>query len=412
MSDGDQTKIHVPDDAYRHWWRVGFAMFAVGFGANHFIPLLQVYREGMASSEASLTAMVGVYAAGLIPALLYFGRLSDQIGRKSVLMPGLWVALVGTLILALGAFSQEWPLYLGRIIIGVSVGMGMACGAAWIKQLSTDDPVAGPRRATVAVSAGFGLGPLISGVIAEFAPAPDFLPYVIHAAVTLCALWWLRAAPETQEGRGVGKRKIVPPVVFTAAYLLAIVAWAPWTFGAPTTAFVTNPSQIGIDSAFPTLVQGLLAFLTMFSSLFIQPVVAKLLANGPRWLALAALGLTTTAAGLGVAVAAALTGSVWLMLITAPVLGTAYGIFMVAGLAETERFADDGELGALVGIFYSLTYLGFFVPFLISMLVTGAENVFGMDPTQAYVGVLAVGVVVCLASIWPVSKAAGYGGRS
>lgn len=399
----------LPPDAHTYWWRVGFAMFTVGFGANHFAPLLQVYRDGLGSTEASLTAMIGVYALGLIPALLFFGGLSDRIGRKPVLWPGLFVALLGTGVLSLGALGWEVPLFIGRVIVGVSVGMGMSSGAAWIKQLSIDQPSAGPRRATVAVSAGFGLGPLVSGIIAEFLPAPDLVPYAIHAGLTVLAIAWLRAVPETQFGAPGTRRPLVPPVVLTAAYLLAIAAWAPWTFGAPTTAFVTSPSLIGVDARFPILIQGLLAFVTMFSSLFIQPVVARLLTTGPRWLALAALGLSTAAAGLAASIAAALTASVWLMLLAAPIMGIAYGIFMVAGLAETERFAAPHELGSLIGIFYSLTYLGFFVPFIISLITPAVGQVTGLDANGAYAAVLGAGIVVCLASIWPVSRAAGAG---
>lgn len=398
--------------SHTYWWRVGFAMFTVGFGANHFVPLLQTYRETIGSTEASLTAMIGVYAVGLIPALLFFGGLSDRIGRKPVLVPGLVVALTGSGVLSLGAAGWEWPLFVGRILIGVSVGMGMSSGAAWIKQLSTDQPSSGPRRATVAVSAGFGLGPLVSGVIAEFLPAPELLPYAIHAIFTACGIMWLRAVPETQfASPGQKRRPLVPPVVFTASYLLAIAAWAPWTFGAPTTGFVTTPSQVGIEVPLPTLIQGLLAFFTMFSSLFIQPVVARLLAGGPRWLALAALGLSTAAAGLGVSITAALTESVWLMLLAAPVLGIAYGIFMVAGLAETERFAKPYELGSLIGIFYSLTYLGFFVPFIISLIVPVVQQATEWSPNVSYAAVLGFGIIVCLASIGPVGRAAEARGK-
>src|SRR5215207_8524036 len=57
------------------------ALFGVGWGANQFAPLLLVYHRDLGVGEATLEAMFGVYAVGLIPGLLIGGPLSDRIGR-------------------------------------------------------------------------------------------------------------------------------------------------------------------------------------------------------------------------------------------------------------------------------------------------------------------------------------------
>lgn len=64
----------------RTWRRVGAAMFTVAFGANLFAPMLEVYREQDGLSESFVTGMLGIYAAGLVPALLVFGPVSDHRG--------------------------------------------------------------------------------------------------------------------------------------------------------------------------------------------------------------------------------------------------------------------------------------------------------------------------------------------
>lgn len=393
------------------WLRVGYAMFTIGFGANLFAPMLQVYREGHGSSEASLTAMLGVYALGLIPALLYFGAVSDRSGRKTVLLPGLGVAILGSVVLSLGALGWGLPLFLGRVIIGVSVGMGMSAGAAWIKELSTDRPAAGPQRATVSVSAGFGLGPLAAGLIAEFVPGPELVPYVIHIVLTVVAIGLLVPTPETvvpQPEASRSRRRLVPAVVRTRSFFWAIVVWAPWVFGVPTTAFASTPSAVPVSVPFATAFLGFLAFVTMGSGVLIQPTAARLARMGKpgRRLPLAVIGLAVAVVGLALSIAAALFGSAVTMVLAAVVLGSSYGIMMVAGLAEAERFAGSGELGSVIGIFYSLTYLGFFVPFLTSLVVSGLSGATALSDAVAYALVLAFGIVVCLISMAPITRAA------
>ncbi|MET0317292.1 MAG: MFS transporter, partial [Rhodococcus fascians] len=160
------------------WMRVVAVVFAVSWGANQFAPMQLVYRDTSGLTSTAFTAMLGTYALGLIPSLLYFGRLSDRVGRRAIVRPMVGVAMVSTVILALGA-DMPGLLYLGRVLAGVASGMAFTAGGAWIKELS-DSPGAGARRTAVALSAGFGCGALFAGLIAQWLPMPDVLPYLVH----------------------------------------------------------------------------------------------------------------------------------------------------------------------------------------------------------------------------------------
>ncbi|WIM68365.1 MFS transporter [Corynebacterium breve] len=387
------------------WARAGFGMFAVGFGANLFAPMLHVYRNEHGSSDAALTAMLGAYAVGLIPSLLFFGALSDREGRKAVMLPGLFVSMLGSAVLAMGAFGVDWPLFIGRVIIGVSVGMGMASGTAWINQLSTDNLRAGPTRSTIAVSGGFGFGPLLSGLVAEFAPAPQITPYVVHIALTVLAIFLVRNLPETQERSDV-RRQLVPPTVLTKQFFWAIAAWAPWSFGVTTTAFASTPANVPVTVNWPLAFLGVLAFLTPLAGVLIQPVATRLGAGtGQRPLPLATVGLGLAALGLLVTIATVLTESMGLMLLAAFVLGGSYGIMMVGGISQAKLHAPPEQLGGVIGVFYSLAYLGFFIPFVTSLVVSTITHLAGVDNQQAYIWVLIFGMAVCAVSIRPVARA-------
>ncbi|MFC6704468.1 MFS transporter [Flexivirga alba] len=169
------------------WSRVAAAMFVIGWGANQFTPLLLVYRSTDHFSQTLVTAMFAAYAGGLVPALLIAARLAGRFGHRAVLRPVMVLAAVASLLLAVGE-STPALLFIGRVLYGVCTGAAMAPGTTWVKELSADAPIGtGARRAAVALSAGFGGGPLVAGLLAQWLPAPKILPYVVHIALIIVA---------------------------------------------------------------------------------------------------------------------------------------------------------------------------------------------------------------------------------
>lgn len=419
-SDGDGVAGR-PAFGPRDWIRVGLAMFAVGYGANHFAPMLEVYRALNGTSQSSVTAMFGIYAAGLVPALLIFGPVSDRRGRRTVLRPAMLVSAVGTVILASASIGPEWLLYPGRFIVGVSVGMAMACGAAWIKQLSAATPNAGPRRATIAVSAGFGGGPFIAGLIAEFVPGPKLVPYLVFLCVLAVIIPIMWSTPETQfpsapapaTGGGTTataarhRGPLIPKVALTGTFLWAVAAWAPWVFGTVTVSFVTLPVYVAQDVEWKTAYIGALAGVAMIAGMLIQPTAARVAARGMLPLSVLALGIACVGMLLGALTV--ILDSPMMVFPAAIVLGASYGIMMVAGLREVETIARPDELGALIGVFYALSYIGFFVPFILSLVAPLVGRLTGLGGQWGIILCLLFGAVVCVASMVPVGRAAEKG---
>src|SRR5690606_39112711 len=110
-----------------------------------------VYRDELGLGSGSFTAMLGSYVLGLIPALLWFGRLADRIGRRPVIRAMIPVSVLSSIVLLLGT-DVPALLYLGRILAGLASGMAFGPGTAWMKELS-GGPGVGARRAAVSLSA-------------------------------------------------------------------------------------------------------------------------------------------------------------------------------------------------------------------------------------------------------------------
>ena len=179
------------------WRWPALTMFTVGYGANQFVPLLAVYRRTLGLSDIQATAIFGVYALGLIPGLLLGGRASDRFGRRILMIGFAALSLLASAVLAGGQWGAGW-LYAGRLLTGVVSGTVFTIGTAWVKELSDDAaPGTGARRAAIALTAGFGVGPLVAGTLAQWAPAPLLLPYLLHLLLTLVVLAVLPRAPET-----------------------------------------------------------------------------------------------------------------------------------------------------------------------------------------------------------------------
>src|ERR1700742_3126157 len=183
------------EQAAGSWRRVAVAMFAVGWGANQFSPLLIEYRHDLSLSAGTLAGIFGIYAAALIPGLLIGGPVSDRIGRRPVVLPFVVLSPLATLMLMLGPRSLP-VIAAGRALAGLCSGVVFGSATAWVQELS-DDPAASARRSAVALSAGFAFGPAIGSVLAGWAPDPLGLPYLPHVVIGLMAVLLLWPTPET-----------------------------------------------------------------------------------------------------------------------------------------------------------------------------------------------------------------------
>jgi len=346
--------------------RVGVLLFAVGWGTNHFVPLLLVYRTRMSLSAVDLGMLFAVYALGLTPGLLIGGPLSDRRGRRALVLPAAVLALAGTALLAAGA-AGVGLLLVGRLVVGLGSGAVFGAGTAWVQDLSDGEPAGtGARRAAVALSCGFGGGPLIAGVVAQWWPRPMLLPYLLQAAVLSVAILLARAVPDAAARAEGGTRAPdgppsprAPPRFFREVGIVA-----PWVFAFPSIAFVVLPALVRPRlGGFAIVYAGLAAAATLAAGILVQPLARP---RPARRVAVA--GLVTGALGLAAGRLASSLGSPAAVLVAAMMLGAGYGTCLIAGLRWIGATAAPAARGRVTGLFYLLTYLGFWAPMLLAAL--------------------------------------------
>ena len=360
-----------PSPARGDWRLVAPAVAAMAWGGNHFTPLLLMYRavDGYSASEVDL--FLAFYLVGLIPGFLLVGPLSDRFGRKSLVVTGGLLSAAASAILACSS-TEAAGLCVGRTIAGVAVAVAMVAGTSWIDELSgsTDRVPVGPRRASLSLTVGFGLGAGVSGALAQWAPDPTLLPYVVQIVVALATAALASSASETHlpdASISPLRRDLRVPRRYRRAFAVRVLPSAPWVFGAAALGYVVAPAivstRVGGDRvAFATL----LTVLTLGTGAITQTLLPRFPTGvRERLLPIALLAATT---GATLCAAEAWLTSLTIACAAALTLGFSYGAGLLAGLQQIQQIADDRDLGAMTGLYCSLTYTGFLLPVIIATL--------------------------------------------
>jgi predicted MFS family arabinose efflux permease len=359
------ARTHSEAVGQPRWPLVAVAVAAVAWGANQFAPMLLVYRNDLGISAATAQATFGLYAIGLVPGLLLGGPLSDRRGRRPVLTGALVASALASSLLLAGGSAVGW-LFAGRLVAGMASGAAFSAGSAWIKELAPADvPGLGARRATVAMTAGFAAGPLVAGVLAEWAPAPTVVPYVPHLVFAGAGVLLALLAPETVTGRPSVARRFSE--LRNPRFQRVVAPLAPWVFGAAAIPLAYLPGVVQHRVGDSALVFGaVVAALTAVGGIAIQPLARRVDAPDRPRLLIGALSLVV--AGMLIAAGSAADSSPALVVAAAIVLGAAYGALQVCGLLEVQRLAPPTALAGMTAVYQALSYLGFALPFLLAAL--------------------------------------------
>ncbi|MBD3778117.1 MAG: MFS transporter [Micrococcales bacterium] len=348
-------------------------MVAIAWGGNEFTPLLVMYREVSHLSALTVNVLLGAYVLGIVPALLVGGPLSDRFGRRPLLLPAAPLGVVGSLVLALGPASVP-ALAVGRVLSGLALGLVMAVGTTWVAELSAaaGEPRSGARRASLALTAGFLLGAGLAGVLAQWGPWRTGTPYLVHAALTVAAGVAVLAVPETHAApaeRGRLRDDLRVPAVGHRRFLRVVLPLAPWVFGAVGSAYAVLPGLMRAHAGgVPIAFSALLTVVTLAVGFAVQSVARLIDTRHSARASVVALAILVP--GMALASWASATLALPVVLLAAAVLGAGYGLALVAGLSEVQRIASPADLAGLTAVYYSVAYLGFFVPAVLAWLST------------------------------------------
>jgi MFS family permease len=214
------------------FWVIVAAYLTLMIAASAPSPLYVVYQAKFHFQTSTLTIIFGVYAVALVISLLTVGGLSDFVGRRPVLI-GALALLMASMIVFACAQGVAW-LYIARVMQGLAAGASIGTLSAGIVELAPP----GPQRLATLLNAlvpsvGLGLGALIAGAFAQWAPNPTVLVYVVVAIALVALVSLIAFATESEQPRTGAIQSLVPRVRIAApvrgAFLRAAPSlFAPW----------------------------------------------------------------------------------------------------------------------------------------------------------------------------------------
>src|SRR3954470_14798234 len=152
------------------------AVDLVGFGI--VLPLLPLYASRFHASPATVGALFASFSVAQLVLAPVWGRVSDRIGRKPVLVLSLFGTAAGTLLTGLAGSLAL--LFVGRIVDGVS-GASVSVAHAAVADVAT--PAERPRLFGL-LGAAFGVGFVAGPAIGALAALGDArLPFFVAAAI-------------------------------------------------------------------------------------------------------------------------------------------------------------------------------------------------------------------------------------
>jgi len=190
---------------------LAFALMAVMFGFGMVIPIFPFYITELGAGGSELGLLVAT--AALLEFLFgpLWGCISDRVGRKPVLMVGLFGYAVSTFLF--GISSQLWMLFAARALSGVLSSATITAAMAYVSDITGEDSRGeGMGRIGAAMALGVMLGPGLGGWLAEDSLA---LPFFIAAGVSLLSLLFAAVfLPESHApaGRTKGQTLQLPDV--------------------------------------------------------------------------------------------------------------------------------------------------------------------------------------------------------
>jgi MFS family permease len=336
------------------------AIFTTIFASNLPTPLYSYWQDKWGFSSTALTSVFSIYVLGVVATLLTLGSLSDKLGRRQMMVPGLIFIISGatSFLLAEGIYG----LGLARLLMGI--GTGLVTGAASAALVELEPNENWTRAATLSAlffTLGAFAGPTVSSLALFFGTGATFWPFLVVIALSLGSIVMLLTAPWPEH---LGQRQ----------QNFHLRAWRPTTIKVPREllgAFIFAAAAICLAWSTGSLYASLGPSLAMNLTGISDRAVAGLFAAAWQLMAglsqfacqrqplnrLLIVGPITLITGLIIMASSVLLSSSVLFALATLATATGAGATGVVAIASISQVAPPAERGGIISAFYLMAYL-------------------------------------------------------
>jgi Major Facilitator Superfamily len=396
MTPSITTRRHTPG---RRAATIGaaYAFFVTMVGTTLPTPLYPIYEARFGFSELIVTVVYATYAIGVFIALLLLGQSSDEVGRRPVLFVGLAFAAASSIVFLLA--SALGPLLVGRVLSGLSAGIFTGTATAALVDFAPEnEPGRGTLIATVVNIGGLGTGPLLAGLLAQFAPDALRLPYAVHLGLLVLAAAAVLLIPEPVDVKpgafsgGLRVQRLSVPremrSIFVRAATASFAAFAVLgLFSAVAPAFLATLLNLPSHWLSGVIVFGVFAASTL-GQLALELMTASVALP---------LGCAGMVVGSGLIAGGIDSSSLALFVVGAAVAGLGIGLSFRAGLATVNGQSPPARRAEVASSFFVVSYVALSLPIVGIGIAAQAAGLRGAGIVfTGLVGVLALAVMVSL----------------
>lgn len=336
-------------------------LLGAAFGLSTLItPLYLIYQQQLGFSQITLTLIYAAYAIGNVTALLFFGRVSDRAGRRLTALSGIATLIAAALVFLF--VDGIASLYIARILTGLGIGIASGTGNAWLAELVGKNDKT--RAAVIGTSSNFlglGLATLLSGVLAQYAPWPLQLSFIIYLVIlsTVAALVWF--TQETVRNRDVSRVEIRPKLSLPQQIRSQFVAPAITGFGLMALVgfyAALMPAVLSQDLHIKNHAAAGALFFELATVVAVTIVAMRALASRTSMIS----SLVLMIPGATAVVAAQVSASLWVMLAATAVVAVSAGLGYRGSLQVVNQIAPADKRAAVVSSYFVCCFIGNALP--------------------------------------------------
>ncbi|MGD9760326.1 MAG: MFS transporter, partial [Comamonas sp.] len=316
-----------------------------------------------------ITQIFVTYMLGALISLLFLGRLTNLFGFLKVLRLGLMVMTVGVIGSALS--WNAWSLGASRFIIGLASGLITTSASIGMTQLNNKGDLQRAAATTsLTIAFGFGLGPVVGGLMAQWVPHPlvsSYLPPIALSFLGIHALFKIQlpatSAP-VHNAPGLTLKDVLPSISqprkpFLYHYALGCMA-AFSAFGMFSLFAAMAPSFMAQmlpwhGPAVSGLSIGVILFLSAGIQLIARPYPTK---------RLIIIGFFALAATNALLVLNLFAGSPWLFALSVLSMSCGHALCNLSGMAVVNKVSKPVNRTGLLSTYLVVGYVGTIVPIL------------------------------------------------
>ncbi|WP_434082578.1 MFS transporter [Acinetobacter terrestris] len=347
--------------SWRPFLMVSLALCIGTIGTALASPLYPIYQELWHLLPSHITYIFVAYMFGCLATLLFLGRSSNSFGFLRTLQIGIVFVILG-LALSAVASNSLW-LALGRFIIGIASGLiSTSAMLGLITTIPDTHKQNAPQLSSIITVIGFGLGPFIGGLIAQFSSQPlvtPYLPVIAAAIVCFFGLFLVKAPQFKVQPFSIAPRLEIPAAQHHALFFIAgLTAFS--AFGAFSLFASLSPSFVkDLIPWHGPLVSGSAIASILLVSAVVQFSAKSLLPAKSLILGLITLVVSFVLLGLCMSMQWSI-----LFFISDILVGVGHGLGLLGAFGLIHQMTTPDNRAAVMSTYLFIGYLGTIVPII------------------------------------------------